>query len=155
MARVEDVAAYILAQRGRMTAMKLQKLCYYSQAWHLVWREIPLFDSEVEAWANGPVVYDLYKLHRGKFTLSGPDDIRGGNPEALDEHERFAIETVLDAYGDKSAHWLSELTHAEDPWRLAREQEGLADRERGNAVISLDSMFEYYDGLTSSNADEL
>lgn len=32
MASVLDVAAYILAQQGEMTAMKLQKLCYYSQA---------------------------------------------------------------------------------------------------------------------------
>lgn len=42
MAGAIDVAAYILAQRGPMTAMKLQKLVYYSQAWHLVWEEEPL-----------------------------------------------------------------------------------------------------------------
>ena len=28
-----DVAAYILDQKGPMTAMKLQKLVYYGQAW--------------------------------------------------------------------------------------------------------------------------
>lgn len=44
MANVLDVAAYVLAKRGPMTAMKLQKLVYYSQAWHLVWDEEPLFD---------------------------------------------------------------------------------------------------------------
>src|SRR6267142_182405 len=32
-----DVAAFILKQRGEMTAMKLQKLVYYCQAWSLVW----------------------------------------------------------------------------------------------------------------------
>ena len=31
---VRDVAEYILRSRGEMTAMKLQKLVYYCQAWH-------------------------------------------------------------------------------------------------------------------------
>lgn len=34
MATVGDVASYILESRGRMTTMKLQKLCYYSQGWY-------------------------------------------------------------------------------------------------------------------------
>lgn len=155
MAQVEDVAAYILAKLGPMTAMKLQKLVYYSQAWHLVWTEKPLFPSEIQAWANGPVVYDLYRLHRGRFTLNGPDDIVTGNAAALDAHERRTVDTVLDAYGDKSAHWLSELTHAEDPWKIARASAGLGELDRGNTTISLDSIHEYYDGLTSANADAL
>lgn len=60
MANVRDVADYILAQRGPMSAMKLQKLVYYSQAWHLTWAEEPIFDARIEAWANGPVVPLLY-----------------------------------------------------------------------------------------------
>ena len=32
---VHDVAAYILKKQGEMSAMKLQKLVYYSQAWSL------------------------------------------------------------------------------------------------------------------------
>lgn len=35
MANIISVAKYILEQRGAMTTMKLQKLCYYSQAWSL------------------------------------------------------------------------------------------------------------------------
>lgn len=60
---------------------------------------------------------------------------------------------MLRAYGDKSAHWLSELTHNEEPWRRARE--GLSQRERGSQVITAESMFEYYDGLTSADAEAL
>jgi hypothetical protein len=48
-----DVAAYILKQTGEITAMKLQKLVYYSQAWSLVWDEEPLFSERVEAWRMG------------------------------------------------------------------------------------------------------
>ena len=64
---VLDVAAYILDKRGKMSTWKLQKLCYYAQAWSLVWDEEPLFEENIEAWANGPVVPRLYRKHQGQF----------------------------------------------------------------------------------------
>jgi len=153
MAHVEDVATYILEERGPMTAMKLQKLVYYSQAWHLVWDEEPLFQDQIEAWANGPVVRSLYSQHRGRFTLNGPAEITGGDSSRLTDSERETIDAVLHSYGDKSAHWLSELTHSEQPWREARR--GLSPRDRGEAVISQDSIYEYYDSLTGADAEAL
>lgn len=147
MARIQDVAAYILDRAGPMTAMKLQKLCYYGQAWHLVWDEEPLFTDRVEAWANGPVVPSLYQIHRGRFTLI-PGDI-DGDMAALTEGERSSLDAVLEYYGDKPAHWLSELTHREPPWRDARV--GLDPGERGNTEITHDAMHEYYDGMVSQD----
>jgi uncharacterized phage-associated protein len=155
MATIEDVAAYILAKAGPMTAMKLQKLVYYSQAWHLVWTEEPLFSNRIEAWANGPVVRDLYSLHRGRFSLDGPAQIPNGDPSRLTDSERSTIDAVLEAYGDKTAHWLSELTHSEAPWRDARSSAGLGDRDRGDTEISVDSIYEYYDGLTRTDDAEV
>ncbi len=61
MVSVHDVAAIILQECGEMTAMKLQKLVYYSQAWSLVWDDAPSFPEEIQAWANGPVVPVLYE----------------------------------------------------------------------------------------------
>lgn len=148
MARIEDVAAYILHKQGPMTAMKLQKLCYYAQAWHLVWEEQPLFNSEIQAWANGPVVTDLYRLHRGRFHLR-PGDILG-YPTELDEDERSTVDVMLEYYGAMTAHELSELTHREPPWRDARAAAGLEPMERGAVPISHAAMHEYYDGLTDS-----
>ena len=142
MATVFDVAAYILRTQGSMTAMKLQKLVYYSQAWSLVWDERPLFNSRIEAWANGPVCPDLYNAHRGQFLMSG---IAAGNPDALSAEERETVDAVLSYYGDKPPQWLSDLTHAEDPWRNARE--GLAAGERGYREITHAAMAEYYEGL--------
>lgn len=52
MATVFDVAAYILEKKGEMTAWKLQKLVYYSQAWSLVWDQRPLFAERIEAWGQ-------------------------------------------------------------------------------------------------------
>ena len=143
MARVLDVAAFILDHAGSMTAMKLQKLVYYSQAWSLVWDEKPLFEARIEAWANGPVCPELYELHRGMFMI---DSIPGGDPNALDHDEAGTVELVIDSYGKMTSQELSDLTHREEPWRAARV--GLAATMRSNSVISHASMAEYYEGLS-------
>ncbi len=144
MATAFDVAQYILNKYGSMSAMKLQKLVFYSQAWSLVWDDAPLFANKIEAWANGPVVRDLYENHRGKFQIDGNTFATLANGE-LSASQIDTIETVLHAYGKKSPQWLSDQTHAEAPWKMARE--GLADGERGAQEITLDSMAEYYSSL--------
>lgn len=138
-----DLAVYILSKQGQMTAMKLQKLVYYSQAWSLVWDDKPLFDDPIEAWANGPVVPKLYSKHRGKFLLEANDI--PGDPEVLGADERETVDAVLSFYGDKSSQWLSQLTHAEPPWAEARE--GLRPGQRGNREITHAAMAEYYGSL--------
>lgn len=142
-----DVAAYILKKNGPMTAMKLQKLLYYSQAWSTVWDEAPLFKEKLEAWANGPVVREVYDLHRGQFTVA---EWPQGDPSTLSGTQRDTVDMVLEFYGSKSAQWLSELTHLEDPWREARK--GLPDLARGDEEITLSSLEEYYSSLTPENA---
>jgi len=142
MATAHDVAAYILREKGEMTAMKLQKLVYYSQAWSLVWDDEPLFLDRIEAWANGPVVPALYNEHRGKFKV---DSWKKGNPDKLGAKQRKSIDAVLKYYVDRSSQWLSDLTHREYPWGDARQ--GLGPGERGTRVISHASMAEYYGSL--------
>ena len=66
MATVFDVAKYILEQLGPLSTMKLQKLCYYAQAWSLAWDEEPLFPHEFEAWVNGPVCRELFIAIKGE-----------------------------------------------------------------------------------------
>lgn len=146
MATVFDVAKYILEKRGPMSAMKLQKLVYYSQAWSLVWDESPIFQESIEAWANGPVVRSLYDAHRGCFSVDA-DFFSQGNPALLSQGQQETIDGVLEFYGDKTAQWLSDLTHMEQPWKDARNRAGLSDGDRGNSEILLADMDEYYSGL--------
>lgn len=141
MATVSDVAAYILRRKGEMTAMKLQKLVYYSQAWSLVWDEAPLFSETIEAWANGPVCPALYAKHRGSFTVGSIS----GDPDVLTDAQRDTVDRVLAFYGDKDAHWLSELTHSERPWMDARV--GSKAGERSSNPITNAAMAEYYSSL--------
>jgi uncharacterized phage-associated protein len=151
MASIQDVAAYILRDLGTMTAMKLQKLCYYSYGYHLAWEERPLFPEHFEAWANGPVSPDLYRLHRGRFQIS-EDDI-GGRPDQLDDGESESVDLVLSAYGGLTAHQLSTMTHSELPWTRARQRAGAADLERSDEQLRDEDIFEYFDALTAVTAD--
>jgi uncharacterized phage-associated protein len=144
MVSVDDVAACILQRKGRMSAMKLQKLVYYCQAWSLVWDDAPLFPETIQAWANGPVCPALWEHHRGRFELTAP--WQWGDPDRLSEEERATVEAVLDYYGDRPAQWLSDLTHAEAPWAEARR--GMSPGMRGSREISHASMADYYAGLT-------
>lgn len=139
---VFDVADFILKSKGTMTTMKLHKLLYYCQAWSLVWDETPLFHDKIEAWANGPVIKKLFSFHRGLYTLS---NIQIGNQNLLSEVQKETINEVLNYYGEKSAQWLIELTHMEDPWRKARK--GLDIGERSYQEITLSSIAEYYSSL--------
>ena len=146
MTKADDVAAYILKAKRGMSGMKLQKLLYYSQAWHMVWSDgEPLFPERIEAWANGPVVRSIYAQHRLEIGVS---EWPSGNPDNLTRDEAEHIDIVLGFYGDRPAHELSELTHREDPWLNARQ--GLPPGTRSTVEITPQSMYEYYDGLTGT-----
>ena len=144
MATVFDVAKYILTQTGTITTMKLQKLVYYCQAWSLGWDEVPLFNEEFEAWANGPVSPDLFARHKGRFVVD-PSFLSDIPDYAFDSDAIETMESVLQFYGDKEPQWLSELTHQEAPWKEARA--GIPSGAFCNKVITKDSMQQYYGGL--------
>ena len=141
---VFDVVAYILQQKGPLTTWKLQKLVYYSQAWSLVWDDDVLFSEEIQAWANGPVVPKLYKKHRKEYRVN-VNFFNKANPDKLSKSQKETVDAVLDFYGNESSQWLSDLTHAEDPWKNARV--GIPNGERSTAIITKESLVSYYSSL--------
>ena len=148
MASVFDVAQYILQKQDTITAMKLQKLVYYCQAWSLVWDEKPLFNKTIAAWASGPVVRELYNAHKGMFAVTS-SSLQKGNPDNLTQVQKETVGAVLDFYGDKPAQWLSDLTHIEEPWKSARK--GVQEGENCDNEITIASMCEYYSEIESSD----
>jgi len=154
MANVLDAAQYIIElfrekKRFPITAWKLQKLVYYCQAWATVWDDKAIFDEPIQAWANGPVCPALYKVHKGNFEIYS---IPAGRPAAIGQEHKETIKAVFDHYGDLSAQQLSDLTHMEAPWKEART--GLAPNARGDTIITLDAMAEYYRGLNIKAASQ-
>ena len=146
MASVFDVAKYIVNKYGEIDTWKLQKLVYYCQAWSLVWDEKPLFDSRIEAWANGPVSTDLFSRHKGMYSITSDSPVlMDANTNILTASERETVDSVLEYYGDRPGHWLRELTHLEDPWKQARE--GVPVMESCNNEITHGMMRLYYGAL--------
>ena len=144
MVSVFDVAKYILEKRGRMSTWKLQKLCYYSQAWHYTWTERPLFKEDFQAWRNGPVCPELFAAHKGKFMIDA-NELSQGDSSKLNADEIESVNTVLQEYGNLEPYYLSELTHIESPWIKARGN--LPKDANSEEVIPLESMGAYYGSL--------
>ena len=142
---VQHVAKYILElAKTELSTWKLQKLVYYSQAWHLVWQDKLLFPESIQAWANGPVVPALYQYHRGTFSISVAQ-FSYGDSSKLTAAEKETIGKVYNFYKDYNGQQLSDITHAEKPWQDARQ--GLGVTERGAKEIKLESMAEFYSSL--------
>ncbi|MDR3117520.1 MAG: DUF4065 domain-containing protein [Puniceicoccales bacterium] len=134
-----DVAKYILHSiGGEISTMKLQKLCYYCQAWHLALEGEPLFPQEFEAWANGPVCRELFNAHKGWFGIREEDIPQTSCSRVeLPEQATMHVDRVLEDYGCFDGAQLSELTHGESPWKDARR----------NQIIPLASIKKYYESL--------
>jgi uncharacterized phage-associated protein len=115
--------------------------------WHLVWEDAPLFPEEIQAWANGPVVYELYQVHRGKFEVTA-GIFKAGNANNLAPNEKESIDAVLEHYGKFKAYELNDLTHRERPWKDARH--GLSAGAVCSAPIPNVAMYEYYLGLVGT-----
>lgn len=145
---VIDIAECILKKTGAITAMKLQKLVYYTQAWHLVIKEKPAFEEKIEAWANGPVVPSLYRVHRKHFMV----ETVGGDCSKVSSSVKSIITPVLKVYGKRTALELSDLTHSEAPWKDARI--GIENGVNSKREITKQKIFDYYSSLTAKNVKE-
>ncbi len=139
MAGVNDVAQYLVTRLCPVSAMKLHKLLYYAQAWHLVWEDELLFPERIEAWANGPVVPEIYRQHRGAWALKTWER---GSEANLRPAERETLNSILRSYGHLTARQLSVLTHEETPWQATRGD--LPPTARSTREITPADMQEYY-----------
>lgn len=146
MCSVFDVAQYLLEiNGGEMTAIRLQKMCYYSQAWSLVWDEQPLFSEKIGAWINGPVVRELYDVHKGKFMVKAYDFAKG-DISKLTEGQKETVQNVFSFYKGYNLQQLSDLTYFEDPWKNARKRI-ISGREQYEVAITHSDLIEYYSNL--------
>ena len=108
---VHTVAAELRARQPGLPTMKLHRLLYYCQGYHLATFGVPLFAESLSAWDNGPVVGALW------FAEKSDRPREPGLP--LGEAELNTIGYVLSRYGALTGRDLAHLTHSETPWRLA------------------------------------
>lgn len=139
-----ELSKYIICKMNekgkKINHLKLQKLLYYIQAWHLVYTEEPLIEEDFEAWLHGPVNRNVWNYYK-KFSIM-LDELpceKNININLTEEQEQI-IDDVLDEYGTKSGYYLECLTHVEDPWKDAR-------TKGENTIICKEKMEEYYSKL--------
>ena len=97
-----------------MTNMKLQKMLYYQQGYHLALFDEPLFDDDLEAWMYGPavpVVYEHYEMNGNNGIHPQKTAIKLTNKEEALFYEVYRI------YGIYSAIGLMNLSQSEKPWK--------------------------------------
>lgn len=150
MITVYNCADYIitkLADDKTSSVLKLQKLAYYCQAWHLAFYKVPLFNGKFEAWVHGPVNVDLYRRFSGSknlYSIVTLDDLTNGftveNNFTIEDVRH--IENVLEVYAGLTGTQLEELTHREDPWIAARA--GIPASARCTVEIDEALMTRYY-----------
>lgn len=147
MIPARNVAKYFLSKVEEevgdgISNLKLQKLVYYAQAYHLAMYDEPLFAEQVEAWEHGPVVPELYREYRGfgSGNIPAPADF---DPNDYDVRSAELMDEVYEVFGQYSAWKLRNLTHQERPWIEAYE-----DGARGR-VISPGAMRDFYKDLVT------
>ncbi len=145
------LSEYILQNFGDMSHLKLQKLLYYAQAYHLAYFKNPLIEDDFEAWVHGPVSRKVFDLLKDKSLLyvdlkyvpeedtQSPAEYLHSN---LTKEQIDWVNYVLGEFSSLSGPELEALTHSEAPWIAARKGFGPADR--CNNIISKPAMAEFY-----------
>lgn len=143
MVRAKDVADFFLnLPDSDISNLKLQKLVYYAQGFHLAFFDKPLFNDTISAWAHGPVCPTLYHEYKKYGDSIIP---RPSNPiinETFDVNQTELLNDINKVFGQFSAWRLREMTHEERPW-IAHEQDA--------SVIPHEELKEYF--KTRINSD--
>ncbi|MDI6794556.1 MAG: DUF4065 domain-containing protein [bacterium] len=118
-------------KRETLDPLKLQKLIYYANGWHLGLRGAPLIDEFIEAWPYGPVIPSLYHefkefggspiqrhardFDRDSFEIVIP------NIDDSDQFVQTLLEKIWEVYGGFTSLKLSNMSHRPDsPWAKSR-----------------------------------
>ena len=133
MITAHDVAREIRNQLPDAGRVKVQKLLYYAQGYHLAIHREPLFDDEIQAWQYGPVVPSVYRADR--YGQSSPIPA-----VALDDRQMASVQMATGRFGGLFATELIAMTHAEAPWIDAKRQGGL------NTPLDQESIGKYFRG---------
>ncbi|HEX7382298.1 MAG TPA: type II toxin-antitoxin system antitoxin SocA domain-containing protein [Nevskiaceae bacterium] len=140
MATALDTAEFFLALGARagtldLTNLKLQKLVYYAQGFHLGIFDVPLFREDIHAGTWGPVVPGLYRHYArlGQAPLGAPGYDASGR---FTREQRGLLTRVFGVFSPFSGEQLRAMTRNEPPW---------LQHERTASVIPQTALREYFE----------
>jgi uncharacterized phage-associated protein len=164
------VSNWLIAKNGddprELTPLKLQKILYFAQGWHLGYHSVPLFEDPIEAWKYGPVVSSVYfalKPRPRNEVIKEPieghfidgDTYSLGFPTMKfpeGNNEKF-MDSIWKTYSPKQPWELVSITHLKgSPWQqvftAAGNREFDADprwfAEYSNPIIPVELMMSYF-----------
>lgn len=147
MINCQDVAKYFLSltdeESGELISnLKLQKLVYYGQGFHLAFFDTPLFPETIEAWTYGPVVPDLYHEYkdRGPCSIPAPPDF---DISKYDSQTKDLLDEVYKVFAQFSAWKLADMTHQEPPFENAY-------KKGAGSIITHESLKKYFKTLVEN-----
>ena len=97
--------------------LKLNKMLYYAQGWHLARFGEPLFDDTIEAWEYGPVIPAVYHAYKmcGDNAIAEPINVF--DEHALTNDQLSLLTDVYITYGKFTGNELVRRTHRPgSPW---------------------------------------
>ncbi|WP_081301800.1 Panacea domain-containing protein [Campylobacter fetus] len=128
-----------------VTRLKLLKLLYYVQGYHLAMFKQEVFKEEIQAWKHGPVVKEVYDWVKNKEDKDLNKELLSNkdlNSLNLHDQQLELITDVLKLYNKYSAYGLRDKTHKEEPWLLTYE-------EGKNNIITKESLTTFFTPLIS------
>ena len=147
MYTVDNIADFFLSKES-ISPKKLQKLVYYSYAWSIALLndspeniQFKLFESDVEAWAHGPVVPELYRKYKD-FGWQEIPQVKDFDESIFASEILDILQQVWDVYGGFTGNQLEAISHKEMPWIEARK--GIPVCMASSEIISDKNMFIYY-----------
>jgi uncharacterized phage-associated protein len=152
-----DVAKYFLwvanKQNASISNLKLQKLVYYAQAWHLAINGQELFAEDFQAWVHGPVIPELYNEYKRFEWMPIQNEIEDDRIIfEFTDGTLSLLQEVTEQYFACDVYDLERMTHAEAPWQTARDS--IPADVPSTAIIDKGLMQEYYGAKASEENSE-
>lgn len=139
---------YILKHYGPMSHLKLQKLLFYCDAYHLAYFDVELIDDKFEAWVHGPVSRKVFDSLKDKSLLYSDIEYVDNDTDidnkfaSLLSLQKDLLNNILSTLSTWTGIELEASTHSEKPWLEARVGYGEADR--CHELISKDTTRSFY-----------
>jgi uncharacterized phage-associated protein len=150
MKSAQEIACYIVRffqdAGDPISNLKLQKLLYYVQGWHLAFKGECAFPDRLEAWVHGPVQPGIYGSFKHNRWCPIVEEV---SKTELPAEMASVVNAVLEAYGGDSGYELELRTHQEPPWLKARGD--LPQDAESNRVIDIELMRSFFCELKNAS----
>lgn len=149
--KIDSVALsnYILKRYGPMSHLKLQKLLYYCDAYHLAYFDQELVEDSFEAWVHGPVSRKVYNSLKDKSMLyaelgysHSPGEDVDRDFKELTQDQQDLVNSILIDLSTWTGPDLERATHNERPW--IEKRIGCSEADKCDEIISKETMRTFY-----------